>query len=165
MFHKGTNWLSYLKSGCLLLDEIWAAPPWQTRLTHLWSGKGQLREPSTLGWLKHVCRDKPLHPTHALLCHSWPNDLSLQKLRFDMTKPKGPLASSVILPKTLEIGEAAVCLLCLGKWRQMVSHKFLPTPESPNPAWGLQAASQRWHRCHLSTLLLLATTPGLSQVC
>lgn len=43
---------------------------------------------------------------------------------------------------------------------QMGSQEFLPTPDPPNHAWGLQAASQRWHRCHLSALFLLATTPN-----
>lgn len=90
-----------------------------------WEGPAQRAQHCSLGWLKHVCRDKSLHPTLAVLCHSSPNDLSLQKLRFDMTKPEGPLASSVILLKTLEFGKATVCACYAwaneGKWAATIS--------------------------------------------
>lgn len=139
MFHNGTNWLSYLNVRLF-------APGWDLSHSTMTDkinstslkreGPAQRAQHSSWGWLKHVCRDTSLYPTHAVLCHLWPNDVRLQKLRFDMTKPEGPLASPMILLETLELGEATVCLLCPSKWRQMGSHKFLPIPDPPNPAWG-----------------------------
>lgn len=138
MFHNGTNWLSYLNVRLF-------APGWDLSHSTMTDkinstslkreGPAQRAQHSSWGWLKHVCRHTSLHPTHAVLCHLWPNGVSLQKLRLDMTKPEGPLASPMILLETLELGEATVCLLCPSKWRQMGSHKFLPS-DPPNPAWG-----------------------------
>lgn len=162
MFHKGTNWLSYLRLFAPGRDLRHSTMTDKINSTSLrWEGPAQRAQHSSSCWLKPDCRDKSLYPTHAGLYHLWQNDLSLQRLRFGMTKPEEPLASSMILLKMLEFGEATVFL---SKWRQMGSHEFLPTPDPPSPARGLLAASQGWHRCHLSTLCLLATTPNPSQV-
>lgn len=162
MFHKGTNCFSYLN--------VWLlAPGWDLSRSTMTDkinstsleqeGPAQRAQHSSPGQLNHVCRDKSLHSTHAVLCHLWPNDLSLQKLRFDTTKPEGPLASSVILLETLEFGEATLCLLMKANGQPRIpAHS-----RSPKPCWGVQAASHRWHRGHLSALLLLTTTPNPSQ--
>lgn len=165
MLHKGTNWLSYLRVRLFApgRDPSCSSMTDKINSTSLkWEGPAQRAQCSSSGQLKDVSRGKSLYPTHAVVCHLWPNDLSLQKLRFDMTKPEEPLAPSMILLETLEFGEATMCLLCPSKRSQMGSHEFLPAPDPPSPAWGLQAASQRWHRCHLSAFFLLATTPNPS---